>query len=58
MDNTNIKVTAGGLKIEDFDDLKIAFLDLLDKHNKLAATFSNYREKHANTLREHTRYGL
>ena len=56
-EESNTKVTDGGLKIEDFDDLKIAFLDLLDKHQKLAIAFSGYKKRHAKTLREHTSYG-
>lgn len=35
-DGTKVKVADGGLFIEDFKDLKLTFLDLLDKHNKLA----------------------
>lgn len=38
-DLSTIPVKDGGLHITDFDDLKIAFLELLDKHNKLAASY-------------------
>jgi len=57
-DETTTKVTDGGLKIEDFDDLKIAFLDLLDKHQKLAIAFDAYRKRHKKTLRDNATYGL
>lgn len=39
-DEKDTKVTDGGLHIADFEDLKLAFLDLLDKHNKLAISHS------------------
>lgn len=38
---SNIPVKKGGKFISDFDDLKIAFLDLLDKHNKLVRKVSS-----------------
>jgi len=40
IDEGKTAVKEGGLKITDFDDLKLAFIDLLDKHNKLAASHS------------------
>ena len=57
-DLTKIKVTEGGLKIVDFDDLKIAFLDLHDKHQKLAKDYSAFKHRANPVIHENTRYEL
>lgn len=57
MSDTELKVTEGGLKIEDFDDLKIAFLELLEKHNQLAMAFEGYRNRNKTFLNHNRPYG-
>ncbi len=54
----DIKVSEGGTKIVDFDDLKIAFLELADKHNKLASSYKDYRNDHQTRDFMERPYGL
>ena len=50
IDDPEIKVSEGGLKIVDFDDLKIAFMDLHNKHQQLATAFNNLRRQTRNDI--------
>jgi len=54
----DVPVKDGGLKIVDFDDLKIAFLELNEKHNALAASYRSYRNEHSNDDFMRRQYGL
>ena len=41
-EDRKIQVKDGGLKITDFDDLRLAFLDLQKQHNALAISYNEY----------------
>lgn len=43
MNESEIPVKEGGTKITDFEDLRIAFLDLNEKHNKLAKDYDSLK---------------
>ena len=51
-------VKDGGLKITDFDDLKIAFIELNEKHNDLARSYNAYRRSHKDRDFMDRQYGL
>jgi hypothetical protein len=43
-------VKEGGTKITDFEDLKIAFLELNEKHNKLAIDYTKLKSSIRNQM--------
>lgn len=45
MSEKDTPVKDGGTKITDFEDLKIAFLELNEKHNKLAQDYAELKFK-------------
>jgi len=64
-DNIDMPVKSGGTKITDFEDLRIAFLDLQEKHNtlvnqhkELARNYNKYRKEHVDRDIATRMYGL
>ena len=51
-EESEIPVKEGSLKITDFEDLRLTFLELQEKYNMLVDSYKNYHNihQHGNTI--------